>query len=65
MHGFGREVRKLLKQAGWSKLLPGKGSHEMWGSVNGANQSVSVPKKIKSPHTANKIMKLAGLGKKF
>jgi len=64
---YGREARKLLKSAGWSRTRSGsKASHEIWqGKVNGTRRSVSVPVKIKSRHTANAILKSAGLGKRF
>ncbi len=62
--GFEKEVRRLLKGAGWSKVRQGgKASHEIWGSPNGKGLRVSVPIKIKSRHTANAILKHAGIGK--
>ncbi|MYI68156.1 MAG: type II toxin-antitoxin system HicA family toxin [Boseongicola sp. SB0673_bin_14] len=67
MKEYGREVRRLLKSAGWSRARSGsKASHEIWqGKVSGSRRSVSVPVKIKSRHTANAILKSAGLGKRF
>ncbi len=62
--GFGRAVRQRLKQAGWVKVRDGgKGSHEIWGGPCKTSREVSVPVKIKSRHTANAILKAAGLGK--
>ena len=64
--GFEREVRKYLKGAGWTKARWGsKGSHEIWSNPNGSGLEVSVPVKIKSRHTANAILKEAGLGKRL
>jgi len=64
--GFGKQVRSYLKQAGWAKARHGgKGSHEIWSGPHAAGIEVSVPVKIKSRHTANAILKAAGLGKRL
>ncbi len=42
----------------------GKGSHEIWrSSVNG--KYITVPRSAKSRHTANEVLKQAGLAKVF
>lgn len=64
--GFGKEVREHLKNAGWTKVRQGsKASHEIWSGQNGSGIVVSVPVKIMSRHTANAILKAAGLGKRL
>jgi predicted RNA binding protein YcfA (HicA-like mRNA interferase family) len=45
-------------------LKSGKGSHEIWfNSVSGKH--VTVPRTTKSRHTANDVLKQAGLPKEF
>jgi len=62
--GFERPVKRLLKDAGWSKIRQGsRASHEIWPSPYGTGREVSVPVKQKSRHTANDILKEAGIAK--
>lgn len=61
--GFYRDVTKALKAAGYAKVDGGKGSHEKWESPD--ELWVLVPRKLKSRHTANAIMRSAGLDRKF
>jgi HicA toxin of bacterial toxin-antitoxin, len=42
----------------------GKGDHEIWWSPI-TKRHVTVDSKIKSRHTANEVLKQAGIGKKF
>jgi predicted RNA binding protein YcfA (HicA-like mRNA interferase family) len=56
-----RELAKLLSAAGWQRIEGGKGSHEKWQS-KGSGQVVIVPRS-KSRHTANEVLKQAGLPK--
>ena len=42
----------------------GKGSHEVWFSPI-AGRNITVPRSTKSRHTANEILKQAGLPKAF
>jgi predicted RNA binding protein YcfA (HicA-like mRNA interferase family) len=61
---FDRPLRDLLLAAGCSLVRQGKGSHEIWTSpVSG--QNFAVPVGIPSRHTANAILKQAGLKKAF
>jgi predicted RNA binding protein YcfA (HicA-like mRNA interferase family) len=57
-------VRKLLRAAGWRFERFGKGDHQIWGKPETARY-VTVDSKILSRHTANGILKQAGLPKKF
>jgi predicted RNA binding protein YcfA (HicA-like mRNA interferase family) len=64
MADFAPEVKKILREHGCTFVRQGKGDHEMWKSpING--KSFPVDHKITSRHTANGIMKQAGLPKMF
>ena len=57
---FDRPLRDLLRAAGCIMVRQGKGSHEIWHSpVTGRN--FAVPIGIPSRHTANAILRQAGL----
>ena len=64
MSGFGREVRKILRAHGCKIVRTAKGDHQLWYSpITGLK--ITVDMKIKSRHTANGIMKRAGIDHKF
>ena len=54
----------LLSDAGWKKLRQGKGDHEIWHEPE-TDRKVTVDNSIKSRHTANAVLKQAGLSKAF
>jgi len=60
---FGRPLRDLLARAGCTFSRRGKGDHDIWTTPTG--KPLVVPFKIKSRHTANGILKDAGLPKAF
>jgi len=61
---FDRPVRTLLTDAGCVLVRQGRGSHEIWRSpITGRN--FPVPVGIASRHTANAILRQAGLPKAF
>jgi len=61
---FASELKRLLSKAGCSLERQGKGDHEIWYSpING--KRFVVDGKIKSRHTANAVLKQAGLSKVF
>lgn len=64
MADFYRELAAILRENGFKLLRPGKGSHEIWANP-GANKQVTVPRSTKSRHTANDVLKQAGLPKRF
>jgi predicted RNA binding protein YcfA (HicA-like mRNA interferase family) len=64
VNDYGKAVRELLKTNGCSFLRHGRGDHDVWTSPN-ASKPFTVPVKIKSRHTANGILKDAGLAKAF
>lgn len=60
---FYRELVKILMAAGFTQVEGGKGSHERWYNSE-TGKSVTVPRS-KSRHTANEVLKQAGLQKVF
>jgi len=54
----------MLREAGCRFVRPGKGDHEIWYSPITRRHFV-VDAKIRSRHTANAVLKQAGLPKKF
>jgi hypothetical protein len=61
---FDRPLRDLLRGAGCTLVRQGKGSHEIWYSpITERNFPVSID--IPSRHTANAILRQAGLPKAF
>ena len=61
---FDRALRDLLKVAGCEFVRQGKGSHEIWYSPI-TSKNFPVPIGIPSRHTANAILRQAGLAKGF
>ncbi|AVT80185.1 type II toxin-antitoxin system HicA family toxin [Rhodopseudomonas palustris] len=61
---FDRELRDLLRAAGCTLVRQGKGSHEIWHSPL-TDRNFAVPVGIPSRHTANAILRQAGLPKAF
>ncbi|MFZ1773318.1 MAG: type II toxin-antitoxin system HicA family toxin [Rhizobiaceae bacterium] len=61
---FDRPLRDLLMQSGCKIVRQGKGSHEVWQSPI-TKQNFAVPIGIPSRHTANAILRQAGLPKAF
>ena len=64
MADFYRDLIDILRASGCYLVRKGKGSHEIWHSpVN--DRPVTVPRTTKSRHTANDVLKQAGLPKAF
>lgn len=61
--GYYKDIISHLKKAGFQRTKGGKGSHEKWIAPDGSR--VLVPRSSKSRHTANAIMKNAGIDHKF
>ena len=55
---------KILRSAGCYFVRQGKGDHEIWYSPI-TNIHFVVDQEIKSRHTANAVLKQAGLSKRF
>lgn len=64
MAGYTRELKKLLSAAGCYYVRPGKGDHDIWYSPI-TNRHFPVDADLKSRHTANTVLRQAGLNKAF
>ena len=64
MADLARRLKKLLRDAGCRFVRQGKGDHEIWHSpISGLHFPVDAG--MKSRHTANQVLKQAGLPKAF
>ncbi|MFZ1962931.1 MAG: type II toxin-antitoxin system HicA family toxin [Roseiarcus sp.] len=61
---FDRPLRELLRAAGCAIVRQGNGSHEIWRSPI-TQGNFAVPIGVPSRHTANAILRQAGLPKAF
>jgi predicted RNA binding protein YcfA (HicA-like mRNA interferase family) len=61
---FAPRLREILKENGFVMIRRGKGDHEIWGRPSTGRRTV-IDGKIKSRHTANAVLKQAGLPKSF
>jgi predicted RNA binding protein YcfA (HicA-like mRNA interferase family) len=61
---FSRDVRRILREGGCYLVRHGKGDHEIWYSPI-TNTTFPVDGKIVSRHSANGVLKDAGLPKAF
>ncbi|CAK0741205.1 YcfA family protein [Gammaproteobacteria bacterium] len=64
MNDFAPKVKGLLRSNGCYWVRQGKGDHEIWYSPI-TNRNITVDGKMKSRHTANGIMKDAGINHRF
>ncbi len=64
MATYEKDVRRILLANGCTLVRQGKGDHEIWQSPLSGKRFV-VDGKIKSRHTANAIMKQAGIDNHF
>lgn len=64
MSDYGKVVRDILREHGCYFVRQGRGDHEMWESPISLKR-FPVDYKIKSRHTANGILRLAGIPKKL
>jgi hypothetical protein len=64
MSGYTPAVKQVLLKAGCRFVRQGRGDHEIWESpISGRRFTVDA--NIKSRHTANAVLKQAGLPKAF
>jgi len=61
---FTPDLKKLLSEAGCYFVRQGRGDHEIWYSPI-TERNFVVDSSIKSRHTANAVLKQAGLDKAF
>ena len=64
MGNYTKDLKKFLQENGCTFERQGKGDHGIWYSPATALRFV-VDNAIKSRHTANAVLKQAGLPKKF
>ena len=64
MAGYTRELKDVLRQNGCRFVRAGKGDHEIWFSPI-SNRNFVVDGNIKSRHTANAVLKQAGIDLKL
>ncbi|MFM5960190.1 MAG: type II toxin-antitoxin system HicA family toxin [Dolichospermum sp.] len=64
MADFYRDLIAILSAQGCKVVRSSKGSHEIWFSPI-SNRNFTVPKTTKARHTANEVLKQAGLKKAF
>ena len=64
MADYGPKLRRLLRANGCYFVRQAKGDHEFWYSPI-TSVKISVDKTIKSRHSANEVLKQAGLKKEF
>ena len=57
-------LKRLLRAHGYAFLRPGKGDHEIWHEA-ATGRKVVVDGTIRSRHTANGVLKQAGVKKAF
>ncbi|MCQ9372850.1 type II toxin-antitoxin system HicA family toxin [Methyloversatilis sp. XJ19-13] len=62
--GYTAKLKEILREAGCFYVRPGKGDHEIWESPHSGTR-FPVDYTIKSRHTANQVLKQAGLPKQF
>jgi predicted RNA binding protein YcfA (HicA-like mRNA interferase family) len=60
VQGYTKQLKAILRENGWSYLRSGKGDHEIWAR-SGAPKPIVVDGKIMSRHTANAVLKQAGI----
>jgi hypothetical protein len=61
---FATDLKRILRENGCRFERPGKGDHEIWFSPM-TGRRFPVDSRIKSRHTANAVLKQAGLPKRF
>jgi predicted RNA binding protein YcfA (HicA-like mRNA interferase family) len=64
MAEYEKKIRERLKDNGCSFVRHGKGDHDIWYNPI-SNKNFTVDSKIKSRHTANAILKQAGIKEHF
>jgi hypothetical protein len=62
--GFTPEVKRILRDHGCTFKRQGRGDHEIWFSPI-LSRAFTVHNNIKSRHTANAVLKQAGIEKRF
>jgi predicted RNA binding protein YcfA (HicA-like mRNA interferase family) len=61
---YAREIRRLLRDAGYELRRQGRGDHEIWRHPE-TGKTIVLDAGTKNRHLANLILKQAGLPKAF
>ena len=61
---YARQLRRLLRAAGYEFERAGKGDHEIWRHRE-TGKHVTLDAGTRNRHLANKILRQAGLPKRF
>ena len=64
VEGFYNQLVEVLKAHGFERVRGGKGSHEKWRNEH-VGRSAHVPRNCKTRHTANGVLKQAGIDMKI
>jgi predicted RNA binding protein YcfA (HicA-like mRNA interferase family) len=64
VNDYAPAVRRILRENGFEFWRQGRGDHEIWRHA-ATGKKITMDGKIKSRHSANKVMKDAGLPKAF
>ena len=64
MADYTKDVRRILSKNGFHAVRKGKGDYVIWYN-DVTKKTASVDGEIKSRHSANEVLKKAGLGKHF
>ena len=64
VNGFERELKQVLKEHGCEFFRKGKGDHEIWWNPT-TGRKFPVDAGVKSRHTANAVLKQAGVDHKL
>jgi len=59
VQGYAKRLSAILRDHGWAFDRTGKGDHEIWSKAG--SQSVIVDRGMMSRHTANAVLKQAGI----
>jgi predicted RNA binding protein YcfA (HicA-like mRNA interferase family) len=60
VEGYGKLVKRILRDHGFEKLRSGKGDHEIWWNP-GTKRQVTVDSGTHSRYTAQETLKQAGI----
>lgn len=64
MPGYTKPLKQILSDHGCEFFRQGRGDHEVWWNPT-SGKKFDVDSNIKSRHTANEVLKQAGINKKF
>ena len=63
VQSYAKQLRAILRDHGWAFERAGNGDHEIW--IKPGSRSVVVDNGMASRHTANAVLKQAGIKMKF